>query len=166
MLPYLLAERAPLWDPSLTGAFLGVRHDHSRGHFIRAAIEGVALQLATIVQELHRVEPLTSVRATGGMFRSPLWRSVMAAVLEHPLSISGDAEGSALGAAALGLLATQRAGSLSAAVDLLAPGLRAGPGDVVAVSAADRKVYEQLRVDITRVLSAYEDVAGLFARDQ
>src|SRR5215211_6457619 len=46
MLPYLLPERSPSSDPELTGAFLGIRHSHTRGHFVRAAVEGVAQQLA------------------------------------------------------------------------------------------------------------------------
>src|SRR5690606_33579251 len=61
-LPYLLGERAPLWDPELTGAFLGVRHAHGRGHFIRAAIEGVALQMSSLVDVLDTVTPVTEVR--------------------------------------------------------------------------------------------------------
>ena len=46
MLPYVLSERAPLWDPDLSGAFLGIRAHHTRSHFIRAALEGVCLQLS------------------------------------------------------------------------------------------------------------------------
>ncbi len=47
MLPFLLAERGPLWDADVRGAFLGIRQHHTRGHFVRAAVEGVAFQLAT-----------------------------------------------------------------------------------------------------------------------
>lgn len=68
MLPYLLAERAPLWDPDLAGAFLGIRLAHTRGHFVRAAVEGVALQLAVVVEALDRIHPVTAVRAIGGAF--------------------------------------------------------------------------------------------------
>lgn len=66
MLPYLLAERAPLWDPDLPGAYLGLRREHTRGHFVRAAVEGVCLQLSILVDELNRLESVTSVRATAG----------------------------------------------------------------------------------------------------
>jgi gluconokinase len=86
-LPYLLAERAPLWDPSLTGAFLGMRHSHTRGHFVRSVVEGVALQLSAIVAELDRLEPVTEIRATGGVFRSEVWRQVVAGALVHQLSV-------------------------------------------------------------------------------
>jgi gluconokinase len=85
MLPYLMAERAPLWDPDLPGACLGLRRRHTRAHLVRAAVEGVCLQLSTILANLDRIEPVTSLRVTGGAFRSPLWREVMAATLDRPL---------------------------------------------------------------------------------
>ena len=112
MLPYVLSERAPLWDPTLTGAFLGIRAHHGRGHFIRAALEGVCLQLYAIVDSLDSVAEVWAVRATGGPFRSNLWREVMAAVLGRPLSVHADAGGTALGAAALGWFALGGADSL------------------------------------------------------
>lgn len=40
MLPFLMAERAPLWNPTIPGAFLGVRRSHTRDYFVRAAVEG------------------------------------------------------------------------------------------------------------------------------
>jgi gluconokinase len=155
MLPYLLAERAPLWDPSLTGAFLGMRHSHTRGHFVRAVVEGVAFQLWMIVNQLDSVVPVTEIRATGGVFRSPVWQRVLAGVLGHPLTVSGGAEGSALGAAALGLTALGRAGSLADGLDVLAPGLRGNVGQRVAVDPRDDGVYAGLRAGFPRLLESY-----------
>lgn len=105
MLPYLPSERAPLWDAELHGAYLGLRRGHTRAHLIRAAVEGVCLNLSLIVDHLHATRPVTAARMTGGDFRSMLWREVLAASLDRPLTVVGDAEGSALGAAELGLLA-------------------------------------------------------------
>ncbi|MGM0384562.1 MAG: FGGY-family carbohydrate kinase [Actinomycetota bacterium] len=48
---------------------------------------------------INRVE---EVRATGGVFRSALWRDVVAGILNRPLVVTGAAEGSGLGAAILG----------------------------------------------------------------
>ena len=165
MLPYLLAERAPLWDPDLTGAYLGVRHAHTRGHFVRAAVEGVAVQLSAIVQELDRLEPVTQIRATGGAFRSPVWREVMAGALGHPLRVTGGAEGSALGAAALGLYAIGRATSLADAVALAAggPDPTAEAELPAPVSASDVELYARVRSSIPELLAAYGEVARLFS---
>ena len=62
MLPYLLAERAPLWDPAVPGAYLGLRQAHTRAHLVRAAVEGVCLQLRVVLDQLDRLEPVRSVR--------------------------------------------------------------------------------------------------------
>ena len=166
MLPYLLAERAPLWDPDLTGAFLGLRHGHTRGHFVRAAVEGVALQLSTIVDALDDIEPVTSIRATGGVFRSQLWRRVMTGALARPLAVTGGAEGSALGAAALALYALGRSPDLPPAVELLGPPRsddEAAPTLAVEPSAEEVASYARLRALVPELLAAYDGVARLFA---
>jgi gluconokinase len=164
MLPYLLPERAPLWDPDLTGAFLGIRHRHTRGHFVRAAVEGVALQLSMILEALDRIEPVTSVRATGGVFRSVLWRKILAATLGHPVTVTGAADGSALGAAALGLLALGRATTLTTAVEALGPGPEARPVEIPEVATpAEVAFYTGLRASVPGILAAYDEIGRLFA---
>ena len=55
-----------------------------------------------VVDRLDRVEPVTSVRARGGAFRSNLWLEVMASTLDTPVHLVGAADGSALAAGALG----------------------------------------------------------------
>ena len=162
MLPYLLAERAPLWDPDLPGAYLGLRREHTRAHLIRAAVEGVCRQLAVITDSLDRIARVTSVRVTGGAFRSPLWRDVMAASLNRPLHLVAAAEGSALGAAALGLLALGRATQLTDAVDQLtwtdrAAEVRIDPDEAMAAT------YAELRRSIPRLVAGLNAVASLFA---
>lgn len=162
MLPYLLAERAPLWDPDLPGAYLGLRRGHTRAHLIRAAIEGVCRQLAVITDRLDRIAGVSSVRVTGGAFRSPLWRDVMAASLNRPLHLVAAAEGSALGAAALGLLAVGRATQLTDAVDQLtwtdrASEVRIDPDEVMAAT------YAEVRRSIPRLVTGLNAVASLFA---
>ena len=160
MLPYVLSERAPLWDPDIPGAFLGVRHHHTRSHFLRAAVEGVCLQIATIVDALDSVSPVTSVNATGGPFRSPLWQQVMAATLARPFVVQADAGGTALGAAALGWYALGGAPTLTEALAAVR-----GPAtaDVpVPVSPHDAAVYASQRAGIPALIAAYDQVAQIF----
>jgi gluconokinase len=143
MLPYLLAERAPLWDPDLPGAYLGLRREHTRAHLARAAMEGVCLQMRLVLDRLDEVTPVSVVTVTGGAFRSPLWRQLMAAVLARPIRVVGDAEGTARGAAALSLLALGRAPS---------------PGDAVAEIAADEPPPEVVEPD-PKLVSTYRTLA-------
>ncbi len=162
MLPYLLAERAPLWSPALAGAYLGLRSAHGRAHLVRAALEGTCMQLRLILSRLDQVMPVQHVRATGGVFRSPLWSEIMAAVLARPLQVVGEAEGTALGAAALGLFALQRASTLSDAVTLLADPSASEPPTVV----ADPKLiatYQRVHARIPQEIRELERVAGFYA---
>ncbi|HLS73074.1 MAG TPA: gluconokinase [Actinomycetaceae bacterium] len=156
MLPYLLGERAPLWDPDLTGAFLGVRHAHTRSHFIRAAIEGVALQMASIVDVLDSVTPVTEVRCTGGVFRSDLWLTIMAASIGRPLVPTDDAEGSALGSAILAMYATGQVESLGAGLELLSPARDVS--EPVRVDPDDLAAYARLRGRTAHLLGAYDEL--------
>jgi gluconokinase len=162
MLPYVLSERAPLWDPTLSGAFLGIRAHHTRHHFIRAALEGVCLQLSTILDSLNTVTEVRSVRGTGRPFSSALWRDVMAATLGRPFSVSNDAGGTAMGAAALGWFALKGAGNL--ADSLIAVGGPDPDADppVVPVTSAALAEYAALRGEVRRLIHGYLDVADLF----
>ena len=159
MLPYLVAERAPLWNPDVPGTLVGVQREHTRAHMIRAALEGVCLQMRLILDQVDEVAPVRRVLATGGTFRSALWRQVMAASLDRPLSVVGGAEGTALGAAALGLYAMGRASTLTDATAQLAAG--AAPPQQV---EADRQLvatYDQLRAAVPRLIGELAGVVRL-----
>ena len=161
MLPYLLSERAPVWDPDLAGAYFGVRLRHTRPHFLRAALEGVCLQVSTIADALEAVAPVREVRATGGTFRSPLWRTVMAGVLARPLVVEAGAGGTALGATALGWYALGGAPDLPAALAALrGPVEDASP---VPVTQDDLDTYAALRAGFPDLVRSYTAVADAFA---
>ena len=158
MLPYLLAERAPLWDPDLPGAYLGLRRAHTRAHLVRAAAEGVCLQMRTILDQLDAVTPVDSVRVTGGVFRSTLWREVTAAMLGRSIDVVGNAEGTALGAAALGLFGLGRSPSLPDAVAELSA---SGPPETVDADPELVATYDRLRASVPELIDALGAVAGL-----
>ena len=94
---------------------------------------------------------MDSVRATGGVFRSPLWGEVMAAVIGRPLLLAGDAEGTARGAAALGLFALGQAPSLVAAAAELGGG---GPTAAVEPHPSLVTAYDRLRASVPDLVAA------------
>jgi xylulokinase len=102
-LPYLTGERSPYPDPFARGAFIGLTLAHDRRHMTRAVIEGVAfglrdgldLMLAAGLPRPNRI------RASGGGMASPLWRSILADVLETEIATVSTTEGAAYGAAVL-----------------------------------------------------------------
>lgn len=162
MLPFLMAERAPLWNPTIPGAFLGVRRGHTREYFVRAAVEGVALMLSAIVDELDRVEPIRQIRATGGVFRSTVWREVLAAALGKPLVVTDGAEGTALGAAALAVYGLGEAASLKEALVALGADPEAGSDELVP-DPDDVAAYRAVRAGIPALLARYDEVRTLFS---
>lgn len=157
MVPYLVAERASLWDSEIRGAFLHVRQAHTPDHFLRAGVEGVAFQLWTILRRLRMINRVEEVRATGGVFRSDLWRDVVAGVLNRPLVVTGAAEGSGLGAAILGAKALGIVDTLQAGYDLLR-------GETVetrvVVSDEAKQIYEAMHYEVPKLLQNYGRLGG------
>jgi xylulokinase len=102
-LPYLTGERTPHPDPWARGAFVGLTIRHTQAHFSRAVLEGVAFGLRDGF-ELMKAAGLTAikqVRVSGGGARSPLWRQILADVLNVSLVTVNTTEGAAFGAALL-----------------------------------------------------------------
>ncbi len=100
--PYLFGERTPHLDPNARAAFLGITASHTRSHFIRAVLEGVAFSLQDTFTLLHELGvPVHSIRLGGGGARSALWRQIQADVYGHPVDLLEAEEGGAFGAALL-----------------------------------------------------------------
>lgn len=100
--PYLMGERTPHLDGSARGALVGLTASHTRGHVVRAILEGVAFSLRdtfTLFQEMS--VPVNSVRLGGGGARSPLWRQIQADVYGRSVELVAAEEGAAYGAALL-----------------------------------------------------------------
>jgi xylulokinase len=65
-LPYLLGERSPRWNPDASGAFLGMRMAHTKAHYIRAVLEGIALNLNVILEAQRKNGDIRELILTGG----------------------------------------------------------------------------------------------------
>ena len=153
-----MAERAPLWDPTAPGAYLGLRRHHGRGHLVRAAVEGVAFQLALVADRLDHVAPVRRVHATGGAFRSPLWGAVLAGTLDRDVVVTSGAEGTARGAAALAVRALGLADDLPGALARLpepAAGVTHHP------DPADVAAYARVAAVLPEVMPSLEALARL-----
>jgi xylulokinase len=151
-LPYLSGERSPHPDPLARGAFLGLNLGHDRRHLLRAVLEGVAFGLRDgldLMIEAGMPAP-SQVRASGGGVASPLWRQILADVLDAEIATVNTTEGAAYGAA---LLATEAAGWFptveEAADNLVRATPVAAPGPDAEryrdAHAAYRKLYPALR---------------------
>ena len=100
--PYLMGERTPHLDPNARAALIGLTASHTRGHVVRAILEGVAFSLRdsfTLFAEMG--VPVKNIRLGGGGARSALWRQIQADVYGHEVEILEAEEGAAYGAAIL-----------------------------------------------------------------
>ena len=103
-LPYLTGERSPHPDPLARGAFVGLSITHGRAHLTRAVLEGVAFGLRDGLDQMTAtgMPAPAQIRASGGGTASPLWRQILADVLDAELAMVSTTEGAAFGAALLG----------------------------------------------------------------
>jgi gluconokinase len=150
MLPYLLSERAPHWSPLPRGAYVGLTRHHRREHLVRAALEGVCQQLALVLASMRDAgNEVREVRATGGFAQSELWRRMLAAALGMPVGFPAGHEGTAFGAALLGMQALGLVESIDVAADLvqIADVVEPDPDDAATYAAAlpvFAALYDQL----------------------
>ena len=86
-LPYLEGERAPLWDSDARGVFLGLSGEHTRAHFCRAVIEGVAFSARHLLEEIDKAAGfrVESLRISGGGSASDLCCQIRADILGRTL---------------------------------------------------------------------------------
>jgi len=103
-LPFLSGERSPYLEPKLRGAFIGLSLAHSRGHLVRAVLEGVALSLAVVYKAIRSLTKVNTLLATGGGSSSDLWLALLGGALGVPLYRAVGEEGAARGAALLALV--------------------------------------------------------------
>jgi xylulokinase len=101
-LPYLSGERTPHADPAARGCFIGLNLSHTRGHMVRAILEGVTFALRDSLEIIEQLGvPVRQIRASGGGSRSPLWRQIQANVFGHKVARLHAEEGPAFGVALL-----------------------------------------------------------------
>ena len=113
-LPFLYGS--PL-SHETSAVFLGLHGWHTRGHVLRAIMEGIAFTHRQHVDALAEAFPISAVRLTGGASRSALWTQIFADVLGRPVEVTSTDETGALGVALLAGVAGGAYASLSDAVD-------------------------------------------------
>jgi gluconokinase len=105
-LPFLLGERAPMYDPHAKGVFLGIRIQHKKAHFKRAILEGICFELKSIARAVEEViHPIGRVIASGGFVKSDRWVQLLSDILGNPVTVNSQNDASSLGAALQGFQA-------------------------------------------------------------
>ena len=107
-LPYLSGERTPHNAPNATGAFHGLRRDHTLADMVQAVMEGVGFAFADCCAALDACGTLpSSVCVAGGGSQSAVWLEMLASITGLTLDVpDSGVQGAALGAARLAMLGT------------------------------------------------------------
>ncbi|MFB0569112.1 MAG: xylulokinase [Nitrososphaeria archaeon] len=107
--PYLWGARAPKFNPAARGVFFGLTHAHTKAHFVRSILEGVAFQYAEILEILQELGvSVERFSMTGGETRSGLWSQIKANVIGKPIGASDVPDAAPLGAAILAAVGTKQ----------------------------------------------------------
>lgn len=86
-LPYLLGERAPIWNADAKGAFFGLNIKHERKHFIRAAIEGILYEIYSIGKMLQEHRTIKSLSVNGSFGTIPFISQMLADMFNKPVTL-------------------------------------------------------------------------------
>jgi gluconokinase len=104
-LPYLLGERAPIWNADAKGILFGVQINHSQASVIRASLEGIVYCIYGMSQVIMEQSEIRAIYATGGFARNELGLQIMSDVFNLPVLVCETVENSAWGAVKCGMRA-------------------------------------------------------------
>ena len=101
-LPYMAGERSPIWDPDAKGVYYGLGFDKTKGHMVRASLEGVAYALEHNLQTAKEAGvEVDEMMAMGGAANSILWTQIKADVTGKTIKVPASDTATTLGACIL-----------------------------------------------------------------
>jgi gluconokinase len=86
-LPYLLGERAPIWNANARGVFFGINIKHEKSHFVRAAIEGILYEIYSIGKTLEEHRTINSLSINGSFGMLPFFTQMVADIYNKPVRL-------------------------------------------------------------------------------
>ena len=105
-LPYLMGERSPINDTNARGTFIGMTMDTTRADLTQAVLEGVAFAIRDNLEVARSLGiEIKSSKICGGGAKSPLWKKIMANVLNIELECLESEQGPGMGGAMLAMVA-------------------------------------------------------------
>lgn len=115
-LPYLMGERSPHNNPNARGTFIGMTMDTTRSDMTQAVLEGVAFALRDSFEVAKSLGiHIERTKICGGGAKSPLWKKIIANVMNIKVDVIESEEGPALGGAMLAAVACGEYESVEAA---------------------------------------------------
>ncbi|MHA4812129.1 gluconokinase [Flavitalea flava] len=97
-LPYLLGERAPIWNANARGSYFGLNIKHERNHFVRATIEGILYEIYSIGKILGEQRNIKSLSVNGSFGTIPFWTQMIADMFNKPVRVRKNSHSVSFGA--------------------------------------------------------------------
>ena len=117
-LPYLMGERSPHNDPNARGTFIGMTMDTTREEMTQAVLEGVVFGLRDSFEVAKKLGiQIERTKICGGGAKSPLWRQMVADILNIKVDIPKSEEGPSMGGAMLAAVACGEYASVEEAAE-------------------------------------------------
>ncbi len=99
-LPYMVGQRAPLWDPHSRAVAFGMNPDTSRKAMIRMIMEGIALGVRNVFRLMEeKGAEIDDIVMTGGCANSPVWTQIFSDILGKNIILPGEMDVAPLGTA-------------------------------------------------------------------
>ncbi len=159
-LPYLMGERSPHNDPKARGTFIGMTMDTTRADMTQAVLEGVAFALRDSIEVARSLGICPErTKICGGGAKSPLWRKIIANVLNLKVDIIESEEGPALGGAMLAAVACGEYPSVEAIAEKLVRVVDTVEPDAALAAKYDAR-YAKFKAIYPACRPVYELLAG------
>ena len=153
-LPYLMGERSPHNNPNARGTFIGMTMDTTRADMTQAVLEGVAFALRDSLEVAKSLGiQIERTKICGGGAKSPLWKKIIANVLNLKVDVIESEEGPGYGAAMLAAVACGEYGSVQEMAEKLVKVV-----DTVEPDAELAKKYEERYQQFKQIYPACKQI--------
>lgn len=156
-LPYMSGERSPLWDPDAKGVYYGLGFDKTKGHMVRAALEGVAYALEHNLRTAKEAGvEVAEMLAMGGAANSILWTQIKADVTGKTIKVPASDTATTLGACILAGVGVGMYESFEAAVKETI--------QITRVQTPDLQKHKDYQKSMELYLELYEQLKDTFKK--
>jgi len=154
-LPYLMGERSPHNNPDARGTFIGMTMDTTRADMTQAVLEGVAFAIRDSLEVAKSLGiQIERTKICGGGAKSPLWKKIIANVLNLKVDVIESEEGPALGSAMLAAVANKEYVSVEEAAEKIVK--------VVDTIEPTNELVQKYEAKYNKFKQVYPTVKGLF----
>ncbi len=155
-LPYLMGERSPHNNPNARGTFVGMTMDSTREDMTQAVLEGVAFALRDSLEVARSLGiKIERTKICGGGAKSPLWKKMIANIMNLKVDVIESEEGPALGGAMLAAVANGEFASVEDAAAKIVKVIDTVEPEAELVAKYEEK-YQQFKTIYPALIPVYD----------